>query len=194
MIGRRRGGRDRPGDVIASGPASVAVGGDVLAPITTQVFVGGFARLRDAWLDPSGIFDAVSVESFTGRRWLVRQIDEFIEKFDRAYIVVEADAGLGKTAFAAWLASKEGCPCHFTRSARGTVSTVALRNLAAQLIPAWDLEDYTLGGILPEAAGEPGWFERLLRDAAAKAMTAGESCSLSLTGSTGPNLWRVACH
>ena len=46
---------------------------------------------------------------------------------------------------------------------------MALKSLAAQLIPAWGLAaqpDWTLGGALPTAAERPDWFYRLLEKVA----------------------------
>lgn len=89
---------------------------------------------------------------------------------DRGYVVVEASAGLGKTAFAAWISRRRGWPCHFTRRRKGRLSAVALRNLAAQLIARYDLaEQFAPGGMMPDTAGEPGWFDHVLRAARAVA-------------------------
>lgn len=134
--------------------------------ITGNIFAGRFSRLRDVWLDPEPVFDEVDVDRFTGREWLVESVDGFLRSRDRGYVVVQAAAGLGKTAFAAWLARSRDWPCHFTRRRKGRVAATALRNLAAQLIARYELaEQFAPGGMLPETAGEPGWFDHVLRAA-----------------------------
>lgn len=151
--------------VSARGQATVnQAGRDV---IVGDVFVGRFARLRDKWLDPASVFADVQVERFTGRAWLLEPMDRFLARHDHGHVIVEADAGLGKSALAAWLAYSRGWPCHFTRISNGSVSSTALSNLGVQLIVKYQLNDqYTSQGILPETAGEPGWFEQVLRAAA----------------------------
>jgi len=149
----------------ARGQATVIQAGrDV---IVGDVFFGRFARLRDKWIDPVSVFADVQVERFTGREWLLEPMDRFLAKHDHGHVIVEADAGLGKSALAAKLASSRGWPCHFTRVSNGSVSSTALSNLGVQLIAQYQLSDqFTSQGILPETAGEPGWFEQVLRAAA----------------------------
>jgi hypothetical protein len=112
--------------------------------ITGDVFVGRFARLRDVWLDPAPVFEEVGVDRFVGREWLIESVDQFLRSSDRGYVVVQAHAGLGKTAFAAWLARSRDWPCHFTRRRKGRVATTALRNLAAQLVARYGLVNSSL--------------------------------------------------
>jgi hypothetical protein len=145
----------------------IQAGGDV---ITGNVFVGSFARLRDKWLDPARVFEDVQVERFTGREWLLESLDQFFDDHDRGHVIVQADAGLGKTALAARLAYLRRWPCHFTRYGNGSVGSIALSNLSAQLIAKYELSDFAPQGILPETAGEPGWFEQVLGAAAAAAL------------------------
>jgi hypothetical protein len=85
------------------------------------------------------------------------------------YVFIEADAGLGKTAFAAWLVKTRGYLSHFSRHSAGTSVPGALGNLAVQLITRYGLEDQAPGGLLPQWAREPGGFESLLAAAASKA-------------------------
>ena len=167
--------------VSARGKATVVqVGGSV---ITGDVFVGRFARLRDVWLDPGPVFEEVQVERFVGREWLLGLVDRFLDSHDRGYVVVHADAGLGKTMVAAWLAYSREWACHFTRRRKGRVAATALRNLAAQLIARYELGDrFAPGGMLPEVAGEPGWFEQVLRAAAESARAAGGRVVLVVDG------------
>ncbi|QFZ20349.1 hypothetical protein [Saccharothrix syringae] len=164
----------------AIGSTVVQAGGDV---ITGDVFVGRFARLRDVWLDPRPVFDEVGTEHFVGRDWLVAGVDRFLRHHDRGYVLVEAAAGLGKSAFTAWPARARDWPCHFTRRRRGRVAATALRNLAVQLIARFDLDErFAPGGLLPETAGEPGWFEQVLVEAAEVARAAGEPLVVVVDG------------
>ena len=88
---------------------------------------------------------------------------------------MEADAGLGKTTFCAWLALNRGYPHHFVRifsDLSGADSAAALKNLAAQLIATYRLDEFAPGGVLPPAAAHPDWFARLLAAAAGRAQQA----------------------
>lgn len=165
----------------ARGQATVIQAGrDV---ITGNVFVGQFARLRDRWLDPAPVFDDARVDEFTGRAWLLEPLDQFLAARDRGHVIVSAEAGLGKTALAARLAYSRGWPCHFTRGRNGSISTIALSNLGTQLIAQYQLAgQFTQQGILPETAGEPGWFEQVLRAAAERARAASSRLVIMVDG------------
>ncbi|XVV00211.1 hypothetical protein ACQPW3_22450 [Actinosynnema sp. CA-248983] len=85
--------------------------------------------------------------------------------------------------FAAWLARERDWPCHFTRRRRGRVTATALRNLAVQLIARFHLDErFAPGGMLPETAGEPGWFDQVLHAAAAVAGVTGEPLVIVVDG------------
>jgi hypothetical protein len=165
---------------LGSGREREQVGGNV---ITGDVFVGRFARLRDKWLDPAPVFDEVQVERFTGREWLLEPVDRFLAAQDHGYVIVQADAGLGKTTLAAWLALSRGWPSHFTRRRKGRVALTALSNLAVQLIARYQLdEQFAPRGILPEMVGEPGWFDQVLRAAAEVASASGRQVVIVVDG------------
>lgn len=166
-----------PGD----GPDAGLVG--AAGVISGEIFTGRYARLREVWLDPAPVLDEVEVSRFVGREWVTRSLDRFLRRHDRGYFVIQAAAGLGKTMFAAWLAQSRGWPCHFTRRRKGRVAATALRNLAAQLIARYRLEKLLVpGGQLPESAGEPGWFDQVVRAAALAAGAAGEQLVLVVDG------------
>jgi hypothetical protein len=107
---------------------------------------------------------------FTGRMWLLSQLDDFLRASRRGYVLLEGDAGVGKTSFALWLAAERDYVCHFTRVAPGGVAT-AVRNLSAQLITRLRLDDLAPGGVMPHAAGRPEWLYRVIAAAAAKQRT-----------------------
>src|SRR5580698_8456791 len=95
----------------AIGVGSVAIAGDNFAPISTRVFTGDWWRLEDSFLDPSPLLAHVDQNGFTERRWLVTELEEFITSVPSGYFLLEAEAGLGKTTFAAWLARAGGHAC-----------------------------------------------------------------------------------
>ena len=154
----------------ASGPAAVAVGGNA-GPISTthigtQVVLGASSMpLAAAIRDPRRVYSIVGVDAFTGREWLAAKVDRFLAGNPCGYVFVEADAGVGKTAFAAWLVKTRGWLSHFSRP-DGRSTRVALQNLSAQLIRKFAFDDLATGSMLPEWAQDPGGFEYLLRMAA----------------------------
>ena len=116
--------------------------------------------------DPGAVFTAVGLSGFTGREWLAAGVDEFMAANPCGYVLIEAEAGLGKTAFAAWLVKTRGYLTHFSRYSAGTSVPGALGNLAAQLIMRFGLDEQAPGGMLPEWARTPEGFESLLGTAA----------------------------
>jgi WD40 repeat protein len=132
------------------------------APVTQYVFTGGLERLRDVSFDPAPLARELDLARFTGREWLIGQIDAFIANRPRGYVVIQAEAGVGKSTLAAHLAGSRPWPCHFTRLPGGRSPEAARKNLAAQLIAAWDLTEWAPGGVLPVASARPDWFARLL--------------------------------
>lgn len=137
------------------------------APVTIDDFTGRWRPLRAAFLDPADQRAAVLQEAFTGRAWLVDEIDAFIRENDRGYFIVQADAGTGKTAFALWYSGLDRRPIHFTAySADARTTESAVRNLTAQLITVWGLDDLAPAGHMPETAGWSSWMRQVLSSAA----------------------------
>jgi hypothetical protein len=161
------------------GSTVIQAGRDV---ITGNVFFGSFTRLKDPWRDPQVEFERVQLENFAGREWLLGQIDGYLAGHTHGYVIVEADAGLGKSTLAAWLARSRGWPCHFTWGDHGNLAAIALSNLAAQLIAQYQLEEFAPHGLLPEESRKPAWFARVLRAAVQKAKAAGQSVVLVVDG------------
>jgi hypothetical protein len=173
--------------VIASGDASVSVGGNVDGPVTTTYiqnqFVGiSVMPLARAAKDPRPVFRAADVTAFTGREWLADEVDRFIAGHPCGYVFIEAEAGLGKTAFAAWLAMTRGYPSHFSRYSGGSSVEGALANLSAQLITQFGLDDQAPGGMLPQWVQTPSGFESLLTVAADRAHERGQPVVLVVDG------------
>jgi len=161
----------------ALGPGAVHVGGDSSGDITTwinPVLDGTAVPLQIAAKSPQSVFAAVDVEAFTGRVWLLDKVDAFMATQRCGYVWVDAEAGLGKTAFAARLVHQRGYVSHFARYTQGDLVRVALANLAAQLIIRYRLDDFAPAGMLPSWAQSPDGFEALLERAAACARQAGD--------------------
>lgn len=156
----------KPGWV--AGPGSV-IARTINGSVTINVISGSPDPIRDAIFDPSGLEKALDLAHFTGREWLIRRIDDYIAApdHDRGYIVVQAEAGVGKSALAAHLVWTRLCAHHFTRLTGGQSPVAARRNLAAQLIVGWDLTDeLTKDGNFPKSANSPNFLVRVLRQAA----------------------------
>ncbi|MCK6629062.1 MAG: hypothetical protein L6R45_28280 [Anaerolineae bacterium] len=95
------------------------------------------------------------------------RIDTFLHGHDRGYFILEAEAGLGKTTFLAWLTRQRGYIHHFSELAPGLDGMGRdLKNLAAQLVLAYQLNVYEAEGVLPGAATRPDFLHRLLKQAA----------------------------
>jgi hypothetical protein len=154
----------------ASAPAAIAVSGDVESASTTyigtQVLGVSSVPLAVAAKDPGPVFAAADLDRFTGREWLTGEVDRVAAEYPCGYVFLTAEAGLGKTAFAAWLVKTRGYLSHFSRHADGRSVRGALQNLSAQLIRSFGLDDQAPGGQLPDWAWTPAGFESLLGMAA----------------------------
>jgi hypothetical protein len=129
---------------------------------------GAFDRLRDAIFDPEPLREVLDLAHFTGREWVIREIDQYIATHDRGYVVVQAEAGVGKSALAAHLAFTRPCVYHFTRLEGARSPEQARRNLAAQLIGQWRLHDMAPGDAFPSGAGRPDSLLKVIRAAIAQ--------------------------
>jgi bDLD-like protein len=132
-------------------------------------FEGKFAQLRSWWLNPKPVFDRVDVDQLFGREQLLDDINRFIRERDRGYILIEAAAGLGKTAVAAWLARTRHYICHFTDQPRGGESLIALRNIGAQLIARLNLSEFVDDKLPQMQDVNTSWLYSILERAAAVA-------------------------
>jgi hypothetical protein len=116
--------------------------------------------------DPRSVFESALSHGFTGRTWLIDQIDGFLARHPCGYVWIEADAGMGKTALAAHLVRERGWISHFARYSNGGSVQAALQNLAGQLVTTRALGDLAPGRMLPEWSFTPEGFENLLARAA----------------------------
>ncbi|MGZ3395537.1 MAG: hypothetical protein ACXWPK_15980, partial [Isosphaeraceae bacterium] len=140
--------------VEASGERGIAIGRDAIHSIFAtgdhnQFFVGDYQRLADAYLHPWPVFERVKLDRFTGRKWIEERVNAFLQENDHGIFVLEAEAGLGKTAFLAHLARERDYIHHFVELARGLDGvTPGLKSLAAQLVRAWVLNSNTAEAVL----------------------------------------------
>ena len=167
---------------VSADRGAVAAGRDVVADLIVTgdrntFFLGGYQRLSEAYIDPGDVLERVDVERFVGRAALIAELDAFLAGNPCGYFVIEAAAGMGKTALLAHLVATRGWVHHFSELAPGETGIASARmSLAAQLIRAYDLRDTGAGAepVLSEAAASrPDFLRALLRDAAA-VLAAGE--------------------
>jgi len=157
---------------VAAGERGVAAKTIISSIIATgdhnRFFAGDYERLRDAFIEPWPVFERVNLDRFSGRKWLVTKVDAFLSDNDRGYFVLEANAGLGKTTFMAWLVKQRGYVHHFVEQAPGQEGIgPGLKNLSAQLALAYHLEAWEAQDALPAAATRPDYLWRVLKLAAA---------------------------
>jgi hypothetical protein len=131
---------------------------------------------------PAPVFTAVNLVAFRGRAWLAKEIDDFMGARPCGYAFVAAEAGLGKTAFAAWLVKTRGYLSHFSRHPGGRSERGALQSLSAQLITHFGLDDLAPGEMLPEWAHSPAGFASVLDQAARQARAAGRRVVMVVDG------------
>lgn len=155
------------GPALAGGIGSIAIAGNNLAPVNTAVFVGQWYSLTQAYFDPTDLGSEIQPDSFVGREWLIREIDDYIANNSSGYFIIEADAGMGKTSFAWHLAMRGAHPCHISRiDPRARRTAEAVRNISAQMIAAWGLNDLAPQGMLPPGSDRPIWLRRVISEVA----------------------------
>ncbi|MFF7788870.1 hypothetical protein [Streptomyces sp. NPDC007991] len=138
------------------------------APITVHNGVQPY-RLVDAPQAYRGYVDALT-PTYYEHNPLVAEFHRFLGRRDRGYFAVEAEPGMGKSAFAAWVEGRqETDAAHFVQKGAGAEQTApAVRSLGAQLITAWRLDDLAPDGLLSGGSGEPEWLALVIEKAAAR--------------------------
>lgn len=132
--------------------------------------------------DPQPVFDEVRLTEFTGRQWLIDQVDRFRTEQACGFVVIQADPGLGKTTVAARLVQQRGYLSHFTCLGNRS-APAALRNLSAQLIACFALEKYLRSkNAVPSWAHTTEGFSWLLQLAAEKATVSSGQVVLVVDG------------
>ncbi len=103
------------------------------------------------------------LDHFVGREWLVGEVDAFLRDKDRGYFVLQAEAGMGKTTFLAWLVNTRGYIQHFCELAPGLEGVkTGLRSLTAQLTVACRLSGGGLKACCRDAAERQDYLYRML--------------------------------
>ena len=129
------------------------------------------ARMLPSDANMKRLASYLQLDRFTGRNQMRDDIDAAIDQLCSGYVIVQAEAGLGKTAFAADLVQRrEPSAFHFTWLPNGRSPESARLVLAAQLIFKWGLRDNFVkaNGEFPPHADTPGWLVDVLAAAAAR--------------------------
>ena len=130
----------------------------------------GFPREAHPWrVSADSVYNRVELDHFVGRDWLAARLDEFMRSHSCGYFVVEAQSGLGKTAFLAHLVETRGYINHFVELQPGSSGVVpGLRNLAAQIVREFGLEQAWIDDFLTGIGTRVDFLERLLVMAASR--------------------------
>ena len=132
----------------------------ILAPRSNQVQESAFG------IHDFSLYITEKVQSFVGRKFLFREIQEFIDTNPRGYFLLYGDPGIGKSAIAAKLVKDRGYVHFFNIRAEGiNKARDFLRSICAQLIAVYNL-DYP--SLPPEAVQDAGFLKRLLNEVAEK--------------------------
>ncbi|WP_461125047.1 AfsR/SARP family transcriptional regulator [Saccharothrix stipae] len=164
---------------VVHGSPTVVVHGYTSSP----VLAGPAAvSVENAVREHRQVTDRVLSEGFTGRTWVLAEIDKRLAEMSGGYVWVEGDAGVGKTALAAFLVLERGWVGHFTGVSRGATVRVGLQNLVGQLVRRWTLADIAPSAMVPEWAFTPEGFDVVLHAAAQRARAAGSPLVLVVDG------------
>ena len=150
----------------ALGPGAVAAGRDITGPVT--LVTGGVDDPLAAALPSQALMTVLArrldLARFTGRDVLISEVDAAVTGSGHGYVVIQGEAGVGKTALAAHLVWNRPCAYHFTWLPGGRSPENARRTLAAQLILGWNLQDQLLapGGRFPGRCDDPAWLVDIL--------------------------------
>ncbi|MEU1746582.1 hypothetical protein, partial [Micromonospora arida] len=175
---------ERVGSVVGGGSGPTV--GVNYGTVAGTILAGNVTGLADVICDPSLIplelgltVDDDPVGGFTGREWLVEKLDARIAQVAArpvgGYVLVEAEAGLGKSALATYLAFSptRGWPAHFSR--QSTSPEAARANLAAQLSYLYaPPESVDQSVALPGNHADPAWFAQRLMTIQAHRRARGE--------------------
>lgn len=116
-------------------------------------------------------------ERYTGRQWLLAELDRFVDQYGHGWFVLDGEAGVGKSSFAAATAVARGWPHHFCGLPSGGEPARAVRSLAAQVIVAERLSASSLGVLGPETP-TPEWLDSVLELAVDARRARGEHAPL----------------
>jgi hypothetical protein len=124
----------------------------------------GFEREVHPWrVTADSVYNRLELDHFVGRGWLTARLDEFLRSYASGFFIVEAQSGLGKTAFLAHLVETRGYIHHFVELQPGAAGIVpGLRNLAAQIVREFGLEPAWIDDLLTGIGTRADFLERLL--------------------------------
>jgi len=131
-----------------------------------QLAVVRYPELTDSLIDFSDVIES-GTKWLSGRDDLLDRLIGIADKEPRAYVVIEAAAGLGKTALAAGMAERAHAASFFASRSRGIdLAEQCLNHLSSELIVRFGL-DYDH---LPLNAGkDSSFFLKVLGEATSKA-------------------------
>ncbi|WP_141982691.1 BTAD domain-containing putative transcriptional regulator [Saccharothrix saharensis] len=164
---------------LVHGNLTAAVQGHTITPGSAG---SAAVSVENAVREHRQVTDRVLSEGFTGREWVLAEIDRRLAEMPGGYVWVEGDAGVGKTALAAFLVLERGWVGHFAGVSRGTTVRVGLQNLIGQLVRRWSLTDIAPSAMVPEWAFTAEGFEVVLHAAAQRARVAGSPLVLVVDG------------
>lgn len=148
---------DTPRTVRSVHVSGDVTGGVIVAGDNATIVVEASTGSPDSYvIDPTPILTRVDDRHHAYRPSIVHRIDDFMAHQTCGYVIVEGDAGMGKSTILASLARGRGYAAHFVELMNDpSDSDAALRNLAAQLIERHGLHDEFApsGTLVPTAPG-----------------------------------------
>ncbi|MBL8096515.1 MAG: ATP-binding protein, partial [Anaerolineales bacterium] len=153
------------------GDRAAAMGRDRI--IQRNFATGDFARLQDLYIPPDDVYERVQVQDFVGRDWLKARVEAFLDdpKRTSGVLIIEGEAGVGKTAFLARLVFERGYLHVFAgqERARGNVNVAsAILSLEAQLVTRYRLVEYLDRDAISDRHANPTSLGIFMRKAAAQ--------------------------
>lgn len=128
--------------------------------------------LLHSYLSPNEVFERVHLNEFTGRTWLEKDLDFYLnnEERDRGAWLLVGAAGAGKTSFLAYLVRERGYIHLFSEQAPGDAHLPrALHSLATQLVRRFDLGQFVgTDGFFLISTSSPDFLPLLLNAASEK--------------------------
>jgi hypothetical protein len=175
--------------VEASGTASIAAAGSISQAniVVGDTYSVGAVPLSLATLDYDTILAESQRKPVFARERIISRIQDHVDRAAAAnsgkFILIKAQAGLGKTVLAATLITRWHCAHHFACANGGSDPRTALMSIGAQLIERYDLEpEYAPSGLLMSWVGDPARFSRLLADAAERAQSSNAAVLVVIDG------------
>jgi hypothetical protein len=135
--------------------------------LVTLLQDGGFRRNTHPWrVNADSVYNRIELHRFVGREWLSAKLDHFLRTERSGYFILEAQSGIGKTAYLAQLAETRGYIHHFVELQPGISGIVpGLRNLAAQVVRDFALKQEWIDDLLGGMGHRADFLERLLATA-----------------------------